>query len=73
MVLKRAVSVGQRYRDLERGQFARPAPDWIVEVIYTGNDGIGHAKLVCASDVFQRKTLSVSALLDPKRFARTDE
>jgi hypothetical protein len=69
---KREILVGERYRDRERGQFARPALDWIVEAIYTGTDGIGHAKLVCAVDPVKRKTLSVSILLDPKRFVRAD-
>ena len=73
MSVKRAIVVGERYRDRERGQFARPALDWIVEAVYTGTDGIGHAKLVCASDLVQRKTLSVSILLDAKRFVRADE
>ena len=73
MAMKREILVGERYRGLERGQFARPALDWIVEAVYTGTDGIGHAKLVCASDLVQRKTLSASVLLDPKRFVRADE
>jgi hypothetical protein len=72
-ILKREILVGERYRDRERGQFARPAPDWVVEAIFTGSDGIGHARLVCASDLVQRKTLSVSVLLDARRFVRADE
>lgn len=70
---KHEIVVGERYRDIERGQFSWPAPDWIVEAIYTGADGIGHAKLVCATDQVRRKTLSVSALLDQRRFVRTEE
>lgn len=73
MILKRAILVGERYRDREPGRFARPALDWIVEAVYTGADGIGHAKLVCASDLAQRKTLSISVLLDARRFVRADE
>jgi hypothetical protein len=73
LIVKRAILVGERYRHRECGQFARPALDWIVEAVYTGTDGIGHAKLVCASDLVQRKTLSVSVLLDAKRFMRADE
>lgn len=73
MTLKRAITVGERYRATVPGQFARPALDWIVEALYTGTDGIGHAKLVCASDLVQRKTLSVSVLLDHRRFVRTAE
>lgn len=70
---KNPIALGQRYRDKQPGQFSRPALDWIVEAVYTGVDGIGHAKLVCASDLAQRKTLSVSALLDQRRFVRTTE
>jgi hypothetical protein len=73
VTMKRAIAVGERYRDIERGQFARPALNWIVEAVYTGTDGIGHAKLVCASDLVQRKTLSVSVLLDQRRFVRAEE
>ncbi len=72
MTPKRAIVVGERYRGLERGQFSRPGLDWIVEAVYTGSDGIGHAKLVCASDLVRRKTLSVSVLLDARRFERAE-
>jgi len=70
---KRAIVVGQRFRDVQPGQFARPALDWIVEAVYTGTDGIEHAMLVCATDLFQRKTFSVSVLLDQRRFERTQQ
>ncbi len=72
MTLKRAIVVGERYRGLERWQFATSGPDWIVEAVYTGADGIGHARLVCASDLVRRKTLSVSVLLDTRRFVRAE-
>jgi len=41
-------------------------------IVYTGTHGIGHARLVCASDQSQRKTLSISVLLDQSRSQSTE-
>jgi hypothetical protein len=68
MALKRAVLLGQRYRDVQPGRFAVPAQEWAVEAVFTGADGIGHARLVGVLDPTQRKTLSVFVLLDHRRF-----
>jgi hypothetical protein len=68
MALKRSVLLGQRYRDAQPGRFALPALEWAVEAVFTGADGIGHARLVGVLDPTQRKTLSVFVLLDQRRF-----
>jgi hypothetical protein len=67
------IALGERFRDVQPSMFARSGLEWIVEDVRVGSDGIEHARLVCASDATERKTLSVSALRDQRRFLRIDE
>jgi hypothetical protein len=62
------VTIGERYRETQRGAFARQAADWIVKAVYTGDDGIEHARLARVSDPSQQKTLSAGVLIDRRRF-----
>jgi hypothetical protein len=66
------VTVGGRYRETQRGVFAQPASDWVVKAVYTGDDGIEHARLVRVSDPSQQKTLSAGVLIDRRRFEQLD-
>jgi hypothetical protein len=50
-------------------RFGRPAPEWIVEGTFVGNDGIEYARIALAADPSHRKTLSVAVLTDRRRFA----
>jgi hypothetical protein len=62
------IEPGRRYRELRTGPFGRAAgAEWIVEGV-TDRLGLGHARLVSAADLTRRKTLSVRALADPRRF-----
>jgi hypothetical protein len=70
MVLKESVKRGQRYRDINPGRPSASETDWIVEALFRGTDGVRYAVLVCASDLTQRKTLSIDALSDEERFQR---
>jgi hypothetical protein len=67
-----AVAIGERYRETQRGVFARPASDWVVKAVYTGDDGIEHARLVRVSDPSQQKTLSAGVLVDRRRFEQVE-
>ena len=66
------ISVGQRFRDVQQRNFGRPGLEWIVQEMITGTDGIAYAKLVCATDLSKRKTLSFAVLGERSRFQRTD-
>jgi hypothetical protein len=68
----RSVAIGERFRETQRGVFARPASDWVVKAVYTGDDGIEHARLVLVSDPSQQKTLSAAILGDRRRFEQID-
>ena len=58
--------IGDRYRDV--GTAFRNAV-WIVTELYSSRNGIEHAHLTSASDAKDCKTLAVSVVADPKRFA----
>ena len=60
---------GNRYRETMAQRFGRPAPEWIVEGTFVGNDGIEYARIALAADPSHRKTLSVAVLTDRRRFA----
>jgi hypothetical protein len=60
-----------RYRDLQATVFGQLLPEWIVEHVYVAA-GIEHARLVSAANPAERKTLSVSALGDRRRFERVE-
>jgi len=65
-----SVAVGHRFRDVQQRNFGRPGLEWIVKDCLTGTDGIAYARLVCASDTSQLKTLSVAVLGERGRFER---
>jgi hypothetical protein len=62
------VETGQRYRDVHQGLFGITRTEWIVESLFRGTDGLTYARIVCASDHTQRKSLSVDVLTDRSRF-----
>jgi len=64
------IGPGQRYRDTQATIFGLPGSEWIVEEVFTGIDGVQYARVVSASDLTQRKTLSVAILRDRRRFER---
>jgi len=64
------VEPGQRYRDVHQGLFGMTRTEWVVESLFTGTDGLTYARIVCASDQTQRKSLSVDVLSDRSRFQR---
>jgi hypothetical protein len=66
------VAIGERYREIQRGVFSRPASGWVVKAVYTGDDGIEHARLVRMSDPSQQKTLSAGVLTDRRRFEQIE-
>jgi hypothetical protein len=65
---RQPVTIGQRYRDAQPRAFGRAGQEWIVEAIFTGTDGIEYAALVRASDPPERKTLSLTVLVDRRQF-----
>jgi hypothetical protein len=67
------VTIGQRYREAQPRAFGRAGQEWIVETLFTGTDGIAYAALVRASDPPERKTLSLTALVDRWRFTLISE
>jgi len=64
------ISIGHRFRDVHQRNFGRPGLEWIVQDLHTGTDGIAYARLVCATDTSERKTLSFAVLADRHRFQR---
>jgi hypothetical protein len=70
MALKEALKRGQRYHDTHPGRPGASGTEWIIEALYRGTDGVQYAVLVCASNLTQRKTLSIDALSDGERFRR---
>ena len=61
---------GERFRDLQAGQFGTSVMDWLVDDVFTGTDGVAYAHVSCVTDASRRKTLSVAVLGDRRRFAR---
>lgn len=61
---------GQRFRDLQSTSFMSARREWIVEYLFTATDQLLYARLVNASDLTQRKTISLQTLGDTRRFAR---
>jgi hypothetical protein len=70
MVLNEAVKRGERYREIHPRRTSASGTEWIVEALFRGTDGVQYAVLVCASDLTQRKTLSIDALSDGEDFQR---
>ena len=69
MAKKTPITRGDRFRDAQLGAFARSAPDWVVEDVFTGTDGIEYARLSSVADPTRRKSISAAILHDRKRFA----
>ncbi len=65
-----SIERGYRYRHVHPGLFGTLGTEWIVDALFRGTDGVAYARLICASDVTLRKTLSVHALNDARRFLR---
>jgi hypothetical protein len=68
--LKEALKRGQRYRDIHPRLTSASGTEWIVEALFRGTDGVRYAVLVCASDLTQRRTLSIDAVSDGEGFQR---
>jgi hypothetical protein len=72
MASRHSIETGEGYREVEPSIFGAPGLVWIVEDLFTGTDGIEHARLACALDRTQRKTLSLIVLGDRRRFMRVE-
>ena len=72
MIRSRAILKGQRCREVQLGMFGRSAPEWIVDALFAGADGVEYSRLVRASDPSQRKTLALAVLYDRHRFTLVD-
>jgi len=70
MPSKQPIAPGERYRDIQPALFGRPGSEWIVAKVFTGADGIEHARVVSASDPSETRVLSVTVLGDRSRFVR---
>jgi hypothetical protein len=57
---------GQRYRNVESRLHDA---EWVLTKIFTGADGIEYASLQASSDPTRRKTLALTIIMDPRRFA----
>jgi hypothetical protein len=67
------VASGQRYRDIFPGVFGPSQTEWTVDDVFVATDGMEYARLSCANDPTQQKTLSLAVLADRRRFARVIE
>jgi hypothetical protein len=67
-----SISIGQHFRDVQQRTFGRPGLEWIVEACHTGTDGVAYARLICATDTSNRKTLSIAVLAERARFLRIE-
>ncbi len=66
MAKKIGVQVGQQY--VKAHSTRNPMPAWEVESIYPDVFGIDHACLVNQKDPLDKKTVSISALLDKTHY-----
>jgi hypothetical protein len=62
------VEVGQRYRSRDTNFLGRAGDVWLVEALFTASDAMPYAKLAAEADPSLRKTLSIAALIDRRRF-----
>lgn len=67
-----AISIGQRFRDVQTRSFGRPGLEWVVRDIITGTDGLRYARLVSSGDPTKLKSLSFVVLSDRHRFERVE-
>jgi hypothetical protein len=65
-----SIERGHRYRHVHPGLYCTPGTEWIVDGLFRGTDGVPYARLICALDLTLRKTLSIYALNDRRRFLR---
>lgn len=70
---RESVTLGQRYRDIFPGVFGPSITEWTVDDVFIATDGGEYARLSCANDPTQRKTLSLAVLGDRRRFARVGD
>jgi len=63
-----SIKPGQRFREAQAALFGRPAPEWAVQDVFTGGDGVTYARIALVSDPSNSKTLSISVLSDRHRF-----
>jgi hypothetical protein len=68
MATASAISIGQRFRDVQTRSFGRPGLEWVVRDIITGTDGLRYARLVSSGDPTKLKSLSFAVLGDRHRF-----
>ena len=66
MARKIGVQVGQQYVNVHSTR--NPPPVWEVNSIHPGDYGITHAGLMNLADPQDKRTLSISALLDKTRY-----
>jgi hypothetical protein len=64
-----ALKPGDHLRETAGQLYGRVGPEWIVEDIFVGTDGIDYARIALAADPSHRKTLSIAVLTDRRRFA----
>jgi hypothetical protein len=63
-----SIKPGHRFREAQAALFGRPAPEWTVQDVFTGTDGVTYARVALVSDPSNSKTLSTSVLSDRHRF-----
>jgi hypothetical protein len=68
-----SIKPGQRFREAQAALFGRPAPEWAVQDVFMGGDGVTYARVVLVSDPSNSKTLSTSVLGDRHRFVPGSE
>ncbi len=71
MAKKLDVRVGQKYKKVN-GRW-NPPPVWEVNLIYPDDVGIAHIGLMNIANPQDKKTVSISALLDKKHFLLVSE
>ena len=64
----KSVEAGQRYRSRDTNFLGRAGDVWVVEDVSTASDAMPYAKLAAEADPSLRKTLSIAALIDRRRF-----
>ena len=74
MAKPRLIESHQRYREVGSGYLGKVPRVWVIEETFTKEaDGLAYALLTCEHDPSMRKTLSVAALGDRRRFNRVTE
>jgi hypothetical protein len=68
-----SIRLGQRVREAQSALFGRSAPEWMVQDVFTGTDGVSYARIALVSDLSYSKTLSTTMLSDRHRFVLGSE